>query len=159
MFNIRTIGSVLLASMLFVSTGFADVKKKDERYATRTIDEGTKVQLIIGDTIVPAIFNQSSTSKALLDKLPYSVRLQKYTHGFCGSISDQLPIEPDQLHDGWLDGDIVYSKDSNELAILYKDEQDSKNLYQNLVTVGTVTSPLSTIENLDRSIQIKITLD
>lgn len=158
MLNNRIIYLMTLIFLFFVTTGFAEGENSGYKYASRTIEKGTKIQLIIGETVVPAILNESEASKALITKLPYRVKLQKYSHGYCGVVGDKLPYDQKQLHSGWLDGDIVYAKDSNELAILYKDEEISKELYDGLVTLGIVTAPLSTLENLDRSLAITIAL-
>lgn len=159
MFKCRILYLITMLSMLFVTAGHAAVAKNGQTYASRSIENGTKIQLVIGDTVVPAILNASKTSQALIAKLPYTVKLQRYSHGYCGVIGAKLPYEPNGLHSGWLNGDIVFSKDSNELAILYKDEDISKDLYDGLVTLGIVTSPLSTLENLDRSVSITIELE
>lgn len=150
---------ITVASLFFVTAGYAEVEKNAPKYASRKIENGTKIQLIVGKTIIPAILNESKTSQALISKLPYTVKLQRYSHGFCGALNEKLPYEQNNLHSGWQDGDIVFSKDSNELAILYKDEEISKNLYKGLVILGIVTSPLFTLENLDQKVSVTIELN
>ncbi len=147
---------IMLSTVSFSSPVGADGTNSKGVYASRTIENGTTVQLIIDGDVIPAVLNGSKASQALLAKLPYSVRLQRYSHGYCGSLSEALPYDQKNLHNGWLNGDIVYSKDSNELAILYKDEEISENLYKGLVTLGSITSPLSTLKVLDRIITIRI---
>ncbi len=146
----------ILVLLTICSLGFASESSADAVYASRTIEDGTDVLLIINNTVIPAILNDSKTSKALIAKLPYSANLQRYSHGYCGAIRDSLPVDNRSLHSGWLNGDIVYAQDSNELAILYKDEDISHKLYDGLVTLGTISAPLATMETLDRSISIRI---
>ena len=92
------------------------------------------------------------SSQALIAKLPYSVTLYKGSSGYCGTISDSLPIDNDELHSGWLNGDIVYSMKTNELAIPYKKEEISKDLYDGLVTLGVITTPFATLDAFGSSI-------
>ncbi len=109
--------------------------------------------------MVPAVLNDSKTSQALIAKLPYSAKLYRGSSGFCGSISDEFPVDANDLHSGWLNGDIVYSPGTDELAIPYKREEVSKDLYDGLVTLGAISTPLETMDDFDRSITVRIELE
>ncbi len=152
------LGMLVLLTLSFSSLSVVSKSCADEVYASRTIESGTKVQLIINDTTIPATLNDSEASKALIAQLPYSVMLQRYSHGYCGVISDSLPVDSDKLHSGWLNGDIVYAKGSNELAILYQDEENSKELYDGLMTLGIINSPLEILKTQDNRITVRIEL-
>ena len=38
--------------------------------------------------------------------MPYTVRLHKYAHDYCGVMNEPLPYDAEDLHNGWLNGDI-----------------------------------------------------
>ena len=58
--------------------------KDNSGFATRTIENGTKITLTVGAAVIPAVLNDSKSAKALIARLPYTVRLQKYAHDYCG---------------------------------------------------------------------------
>ena len=116
---------------------------------------GTQVRLIIGGTEIPATLNDSKAAKALAARLPYTVRLQRYAHDYCGVMDEPLPYDAADLHSGWRNGDIAFAKDGNYFAILYKDEEISRQ-YDGMVTLGGLSGPPSVMETFDASIVVRI---
>lgn len=43
-----------------------------------------------GDTVIPAVLNDSETARALIAKLPYTQHMSRYSHDFCG-VTKELP--------------------------------------------------------------------
>lgn len=117
-----------------------------------------KVTLNVGDVKIPAVLNNSRSSKALIDRLPYTVQLFKSAHDYCGSMSEPLPYDKEDLRNGWSNGDISFDAGGNYFAILYKDEEISQQ-FGNLVTLGRITAPLSVMDTLDQQISVRIELD
>ena len=117
----------------------------------------TDINLIVGETVIPAVLNDSKPARALLAKLPYTVRLQRYEHDFCGVMSDSLPFDKTSLRSGWKNGDIAYAVDGNYFAILYKDEEISQQ-FDGMVTMGALDCPPSVMETLNGSISVRIEL-
>lgn len=117
----------------------------------------TDIQLIVGETVIPAVLNDSKPAQALLAKLPYTVRLQRYEHDFCGVMSDSLPYDKTSLRSGWKNGDIAYAVDGNYFAILYKDEEISQQ-FDGMVTMGALDCEPSIMETLNGSISVRIEL-
>jgi hypothetical protein len=144
----------ILCLVAFGTLNFASPCRADEK-STKT---GTKVKLIVGDTVIPAFLNDSKPAKALLAKLPYTVNLQNYSHDYCGIMKDALPYEKAELHSGWKNGDIAFAVDGNYFAILYKDEEISEQ-YDGMVTMGALSCDPSVMETLAGSISVKIELD
>lgn len=99
--------------------------------STRMIENGTKVNIIIGNTVIPATFNNGKTAKALLARLPFTMRLHKYAHDYCGVMEDPLPYDEKDVHSGWMNGDIDFARDGNYFTILYEDEETSDQYRQN----------------------------
>lgn len=118
-------------------------------------EKTTDIKLIVGGTEIPAVLNDSEPAKALLDKLPYTVRLQRYEHDYCGVMGEALPYDAATLRSGWSNGDIAFAVDGNYFAILYKDEEISQQ-FDGMVTMGRLACPPAIMETLDGSIAVRI---
>lgn len=121
------------------------------------IENGTPIKLIAGDTEIPAVLNDSTPSRALLSKLPYTVRLQRYEHDYCGVMGEALPYDDSELRSGWTNGDIAFAVSGSYFAILYKDEEISGQ-FDGMVTMGGLSCDPSVMETLDGSISLTIEL-
>lgn len=117
--------------------------------------DGTRVNLIVGKAVIPAVFNDSKAARALLGKLPYTVKLQRYEHDYCGVMSASLPYDAATLRSGWTNGDIAYAVNGNYFAILYKDEETSAQ-YDGMVTMGALACPPSIMDTLEAGITVRI---
>lgn len=124
-------------------------------HSSRIIENGTKVNIIIGDTVIPATLNNGKTAKALLARLPFSMKLHKYAHDYCGVMDDPLPYDEKDVHNGWLNGDIDFARDGNYFTILYEDEEKSKQ-YGHQINIGKIDGPLSVIKNMGQDIELRI---
>ncbi|HAH63526.1 MAG TPA: hypothetical protein DCL73_15680 [Treponema sp.] len=123
--------------------------------ATRKLTNGTKVIMTIGNEKIPATLNDSTSAKALLERLPYTITLRRYSHDYCAVMSDPLPYDKADVHNGWLNGDIDFATDGPYFTILFEDEERSKQ-YGNQVNIGVVDGDLSAIKKLGGSITITI---
>lgn len=116
----------------------------------------TEILLTIGQVQIAAVLNDSKPAKHLIDMLPYTVKLQKYAHDYCG-VMKALPHDQQELRNGWSNGDIAFAADGNYFAILYKDEDISQQ-YGNMVTLGKLTVDPSIMDTLDDAITVDIGL-
>ena len=116
------------------------------------------ITLQVGNTVIPAMLNDSRSAQELVGRLPYTVRLHKYAHDYCGVMDEPLSYDEKDIHNGWVNGDIVFAADGNYLTILYKDEEISQQ-FGNLVTLGRITAPLSIMDRLDDAISLRIELE
>lgn len=128
-----------------------------EGFATRTIENGTKIKLTVGDAVIPAVLNASRSAQALIARLPYTVRLQKYAHDYCGVMRDPLPYDAADARKGWRNGDIAFAVDGNYFTILYRGEEISRQ-YDGIVTLGVLDAPLSIMDTLETRISVGIAL-
>nr|WP_321469127.1 cyclophilin-like fold protein [uncultured Desulfobulbus sp.] len=117
----------------------------------------TAVALLIGNTVIPAVLHDCRASRDLFGRLPYSVRLQKYDHDYCGIMAQPLVFDEGDLRSGWINGDIAFAADGNYFAILYKDEEISGQ-YGNLVTLGRITVDPAIMDTLPGEIRVTIAL-
>lgn len=117
----------------------------------------TEIALTAGDTIIPAVLNDSRASKELISRLPYTVRLHKYEHDYCGVMGAPLPYDKDDLRIGWQNGDIAFAADGSYFAILYKDE-DISHQFGNLVPLGKINEVPSVMDTLNAEISLRIEL-
>lgn len=148
----KTIITLIAMCMLMFAT---QSEAADMDYSTRKIENGTKVVLKIGDKIIPAILNDSKSSKALLERLPFTIRLHKYAHDYCAVMDNPLPYDESDVHNGWLNGDIDFARDGNYFTILYEDEENSRQ-YGHQVTLGKIDGPLSAIKSLGPDIEVTV---
>lgn len=135
----------------------ADMQTEDKSMPTRLpMEGGTKINLYFGDTVIPGVLNDSDTAKALIEKLPMTQHMSRYSHDFCG-VTEDLPYNEDEVHYGWLNGDIDYATDAPYFTILFEDEESSER-YGYQVNIGVITCPLEDIANLKGSYDVRIEL-
>ena len=169
----KRIFTLLIALMLVMSLGLisafaatgkrvakedAEMQADDPTMPTRLPPEnGTKILLHFGDTVIPGVLNDSETARALIAKLPYIQHMSRYSHDFCG-VTEDLPYNEEEEHYGWLNGDIDYATDAPYFTILFED-QDESEIYGSQVNIGVITCPLSDIAALNGSYDVLIELD
>ena len=120
-------------------------------------ENGTKILMHFGDTVIPGVLNDSETAQALIAKLPYTQHMSRYSHDFCG-VTEDLPYNREEEHYGWLNGDIDYATDAPYFTILFED-QDESEIYGSQVNIGVITCPLADIAALNGSYDVLIELD
>ena len=136
----------------------AQMQTDDPTMPTRLPPEnGTKILLHFGDTVIPGVLNDSETAQALIAKLPYIQHMSRYSHDFCG-VTEDLPYNEEEEHYGWLNGDIDYATDAPYFTILFED-QDASKIYGSQVNIGVITCPLADIADLKGSYDVLIELD
>ncbi len=69
---------------------------------------GTKVELIVGATIITATLNESVSARDLISKLPYHVKVSRAAVDYCGRLPEPLNQDPSEAQRGWKNGDISY---------------------------------------------------
>ena len=135
----------------------ANMQTQDASMPTRVpMEGGTKINMHFGDTVIPGVLNDSETAKALIAKLPITQHVNRYSHDFCG-VTEELPYKQDEVHYGWLNGDIDYATDAPYFTILFED-QDVSEQYGSQVNIGVITCPLKDIANLEGSFDVRIEL-
>ena len=135
----------------------AQMQTDNPAMPTRVIENGTRINLHFGDTVLPGILNDCDTAKALIGMLPYTVHMNSYSHDFCGVMPDELPYNETEVHYGWLNGDIDYAIDAPYFTILHSDEEISEQ-YGYQVNIGVLDCELSQIRGLSGSYDVLIEL-
>lgn len=129
----------------------------DGKMPTRTpMESGTRINMYFGETLISGILNDSKTAQALIEKLPMTQHVSRYSHDFCG-VTEELPYDKKDEHNGWLNGDIDYATDAPYFTILFEDEEVSEQ-YGNQVNIGVIDCPLSKISELDGDYDVRIEL-
>ena len=135
----------------------ADMQTEDPAMPTRIpMEGGTKINMYFGDKVIPGVLNDSDTAKALIEKLPVTQHVSRYSHDFCG-VTEDLPYKEEDVHYGWLNGDIDYATDAPYFTILFEDE-DTSEQYGYQVNIGVITCPLEEIASLQGSYDVRIEL-
>lgn len=135
----------------------AEIQTENAEMPTRVIKNGTKINMHFGDTVIPGILNDSETAQSLIDMLPYTVHLNRYSHDFCGVMDNPLSYKEEDVHYGWLNGDIDFATNANYFTILFEDEESSEQ-YGYQVNIGVIDCELSKISQLQGSYDVLIEL-
>ncbi|UII26333.1 hypothetical protein LVD15_24050 [Fulvivirga maritima] len=113
----------------------------------------TSIILKVGDTKINAVFNDSTTAKDLLNKLPYTVTLHRYEFDYCGVIQEPLAYDESDKHNGWVNGDICLA--GAYFTILYSGEEQSAS-HTGLIRIGKVTDDLNKVKALSDEIELTV---
>lgn len=140
-----------------VASDGAVMQKENPAMPTRVLREGTRINMHFGDTVIPGILNGGETAEALIARLPYTVRMNRYSHDFCGVMKEPLPYREENVHYGWLNGDIDFARDADYFTILFEDEKNSEQ-YGHQVNIGVIDCELSRIGKLRGSYDVRIEL-
>jgi hypothetical protein len=144
-------------SEMRVARDGADMQTDDKAMPTRLpMEGGTKINMYFGDTLITGVLNDCETAKAFIEKLPMTQHVSRYSHDFCG-VTEDLPYNEDEVHYGWLNGDIDYAINAPYFTILFEDEDVSEK-YGDQVNIGVITVPLSEIAALNGSYDVRIEL-
>ena len=144
-------------SEMRVARDGADMQTDDKAMPTRLpMEGGTKINMYFGDTLITGVLNDCETAKAFIDRLPMTQHVSRYSHDFCG-VTEDLPYNEDEVHYGWLNGDIDYAINAPYFTILFEDEDVSEQ-YGDQVNIGVITVPLSEIAALNGSYDVRIEL-
>lgn len=144
-------------SEMRVARDGADMQTDDKAMPTRLpMEGGTKINMYFGDTLITGVLNDCDTAKAFIEKLPMTQHVSRYSHDFCG-VTEDLPYNEDEVHYGWLNGDIDYGINAPYFTILFEDEDVSEQ-YGDQVNIGVITVPLSEIAALEGSYDVRIEL-
>lgn len=135
----------------------AVMQRENRNLPTRVLRKGTRINLYFGDTVIPGILNDSETARALIARLPLKQRMTRYRHDFCGVMEQPLPYREEEVHYGWLNGDIDFARDGNYFTILFDDERHSEQ-YGHQINIGVLDCPLSKIAELRGSFDVRIEL-
>lgn len=140
-----------------VASDGAQMQTDDPSMPTRVLEEGTRINMHFGDTVIPGILNDSTTAQAFIKMLPLTVQESRYSHDFCGSMGEELPFDEEDERYGWLNGDIAIGTDVPWFTILFADEEISEQ-FGNLVNIGVIDCELSAISDLNGSYDVLIEL-
>ena len=144
-------------SEMRVARDGADMQTDDKAMPTRLpMEGGTKINMYFGDTLITGVLNDCETAKAFIERLPMTQQVSRYSHDFCG-VTEDLPYNEDEVHYGWLNGDIDYAINAPYFTILFEDEDVSEQ-YGDQVNIGVITVPLSEIAALNGSYDVRIEL-
>ena len=135
----------------------AVIQRENPSMPTRVLKSGTRIRMHFGDTVIPGILNDGETARALIARLPVTVRMSRYSHDFCGVLAEPLPCRESEVHYGWLNGDIDFARDGSYFTILFADEENSEQ-YGHQINIGVITCELSRLAGLRGSYEVRIEL-
>ena len=116
-----------------------------------------RVELRIGEVVLPVELNGSDAARALAARLPQTLSMGVSSVGCCGQLGFSLPHDAADVHSGWSDGDLNYKPEGNWLALFFDDEENSAR-YGCQVTLGHVDGPLDALRGLSGTHGVRIEL-
>ena len=143
---------------LLLTNGQEDRSGEIETWLERQnlIAEEKKITLTIGDVVLDAYLNDTTSASELFQRLPLTVWLYNSGHDYCGSIDPALPYDEGDVQYGWKDGDLAFWTAGDDFVIFHDDEETSAQT-GNLIILGHVTSDIEKIRALPD--QIAVTID
>jgi len=118
--------------------------------------QGTAVTLTVGTTVIPATLNDTEAAKRLKAKLPLKISMSRSAVDYCGLMAGGIEYASKDLHNGWMNGDIVYIPNGNWLSIFYSGENTHA---PNFLTLGRIDKEyLPVVAKLSGSIEMTIAL-
>ena len=116
-----------------------------------------RVELRIGEAVVPVELNGSAAARALATRLPQTLSMSVSSVGCCGQLSFSLPHGVADVHPGWSDGDLNYKPEGDWLALFFDDERNSAR-YGGQVTLGHAVGSLDVLRGLSGAHEARIEL-
>ena len=116
-----------------------------------------RVELRIGEAVVPVELNGSAAACALAARLPQALSTSVSSVGCCGQLSFSLPHGATDVHPGWSDGDLNYKPEGDWLALFFDDERNSAR-YGGQVTLGHAVGSLDALRGLSGAHEARIEL-
>ena len=116
-----------------------------------------RVELRIGEAVVPVELNGSAAACALAARLPQALFTSVSSVGCCGQLRFSLPHGAADVHPGWSDGDLNYKPEGDWLALFFDDERNSAR-YGGQVTLGHAVGSLDVLRGLSGAHEARIEL-
>ena len=120
-----------------------------------TGQEDGGIEFSFGSTVVPAVLNGSKTACAFARLLPFETTLCGTGIALCGALPEPLPVNPEQIHRGWQNGDINYCTEGGWLSVLVGDEENSAR-YGGQVTLGHLAEGWAALEGLVGEVPVRV---
>lgn len=121
------------------------------------VGKRTNITLTIGNTVLTAYLNNTTSAQDLISHLPAKVKLNNSDNDYCGDINPPLAYKKEEVQVGYKNGDLAFWTVGNDFVIFVKDEDKSANT-GNLVIIGKVTSGLEKVSSLGSSFEVTIAL-
>ena len=145
---------VAVMSFTFV---FSSQAQTSNAVSKGSAEDSTKITLTIGNKVIPAILYNNTTSKALIERLPVTVSLNRGPVDYCGGISP-INYEKEDLQAGYRTGDLAYWIPGKDFVIFTETEETSSGVPE-LVIIGQISSDIAQIKALGSTIKVTIALN
>ena len=115
----------------------------------------TDITLTFGDTVVWATMDDSETTKAFLERLPFTISMSRYGEREYYAAIPELPENGEEIPD-FENGDITYYTAGKSLAIFFGNEGNSSQ--SDLIRMGRISSDLTVFQSMEDTLDITISL-
>lgn len=104
-------------------------------------EHATKVNLIVGSSVIPATLNNTVSAKDLISKLPYTARVNRSAVDYCGILPQPLKSDAAEGQPGWKNGDISYLPGDDYIAFFFGGEAESESYGYTQHIIGKADNP------------------
>ncbi len=117
---------------------------------------GTKVILSMNDIEVSATLNDTLTAQEFIKLLPYSVTVSRASDDLCGSVTENLPSNPEEGQNSWEIGEIGWF--GGWFTILVDNEEKFSNM-PGVMIIGKINEEdIPTVQSFTGRIEITVRL-
>ena len=120
-------------------------------------ENGTRITLTIGDTVIPAILHNTTPAKDLVSMLPVTVSLNRGPVDYCGGIAP-IHYEKEDVQAGYHSGDLAYWIPGRDFVI-FTETQATASGAPDLVIIGQISTDIQAVRDLGSTIEVTIALD
>lgn len=120
-------------------------------------ENGTKITLTIGNTVIPAILHNTAPARDLAAMLPVTVSLNRGPVDYCGGIAP-MHYEKKDVQAGYRSGDLAYWIPGRDFVI-FTETKEASSGNPDLVILGQISTDIQAVRDLGSTIKVTIDLD
>ncbi|BBO74226.1 hypothetical protein DSCW_16430 [Desulfosarcina widdelii] len=120
-------------------------------------ENGTKITLTIGNTVIPAILHNTAPARDLAAMLPVTVSLNRGPVDYCGGFAP-MHYEKKDVQAGYRSGDLAYWIPGRDFVI-FTETKEASSGNPDLVILGQISTDIQAVRDLGSTIKVTIDLD
>lgn len=130
-------------------------RQSDDDNRVTAVTHPTKINLVINGQQFPAELNDTTTSKAILDKLPMTVTVSQGMHDYCGT-TDHFPFDQSDVQSGWFNGDLAFDISGDWFVIFLRGANNDPQYREVKIGQLETTDEIKQIAALPGTIEVQI---
>lgn len=120
-------------------------------------ERSNRIRLDFDVCSVTVLLKDTASADAFVELLPLSLTACCTGVALCAAMPCALPVDADEVHRGWCNGDIAYNPAGGWLSVLIGDEENSLR-YGDQVTLGHIEGDFEALRALEGRQALRIAL-